>query len=369
MNESTLRPAARPEREYGIDLLKIVAMMFICILHVCNNGGIMSRISQDKEFDTYLLITFLKAATYGAVNIYAMISGYLGWQKSFKLSRPVMIWLQLVFYTILGTALISIFTPSLLTENAWFHSLMPVMNAEYWYMTAYFGMVVLMPLLNVVIQKTSVRTLSLVLLGVLVVFCVLPTVFDVSVFGLSGGYSMVWLCIMYIAGGYINRIKKPHPLLCLGIYLLMTVLTCIIRVKGASVILKYTSPTVFIGSVALLLAFSQIKLRTKFFKAVISFTAQLTLGIYLAHVHTFFWDNYLKDCLKQFAHNNVFIVFLVTLAASAAIFVICGAVDAARRGLFRLIHIRPLLQRIDKALSGVFEKKEDDKNGAPEKTE
>ena len=33
------------ERNYGIDLLRIVAMFFICILHICGQAGAMLRVS------------------------------------------------------------------------------------------------------------------------------------------------------------------------------------------------------------------------------------------------------------------------------------------------------------------------------------
>ena len=83
--------SAGGERNYGIDLLKIVAMMFVCILHVCNYGGVSSKSLTESFPDNHKLIIFLQALTYCAVDVYAMVSGYLGYNKKFKLSRPVML--------------------------------------------------------------------------------------------------------------------------------------------------------------------------------------------------------------------------------------------------------------------------------------
>ena len=350
------------ERAYGLDLLKIVTMMFICILHVCNKGGITSQISLSTYPDNYRLVVFLKALTYGSVNIYSMISGYVGYNKKFKLSRPVMIWLELIFYTLSCTLLLSFIRPDLLPEGAWFKSIMPVMNREYWYMTAYFGMVVLMPFLNVIIQKSSMKTMSFVLLGVLVFYCTIPTIMDVSVFNLGSGYSTLWLCVMYITGGYLARIKKkPHPLISFALFILMVLLTWFLRLKDVSAILNYTSHTVVIGAAALVMTFAQIKINKKFLQKSVTFVANSTLGIFILHVHTLIWDTILPNCAKAYAKSNVFFLALMIIVLAAAIFVGCGIVDVLRRGLFWLLHIKPLLQKADKLLEKLFAGKEKEK--------
>lgn len=341
------------ERNYGIDLLKIVAMMFICILHVCNFGGL--SVSEKSFPDNYRLVAFFKALTYGALNMYAIISGYVGYNKKFKLSRPALIWLELVFYTILSTVLMSFINPSIMPENAWFKAVMPVMNREYWYMTAYFGMVVLMPLMNAALQKASMKTLSFVLLGVLVFYCVLPTYMDVSVFNLGNGYSTIWLCVMYIVGGYIARIrKKPHPLITFAVFVIMVLLTWFAKLNDMPGTLSYTSPTVMLSAVAMVMTFCQIKIKHRIPQKIISFTVPSTLGIFIIHVHTFAWETYVKDCAKAFAKSNVFLLALMVLVIAAAIFFICFGVDVVRRGLFRLLHLKQLMHRVDSLLERLF---------------
>lgn len=343
------------ERNYGIDLLKIVAMMFICILHVCNYGGI--NVSMKTYPYNYGLVMFLKSLTYGALDMYAVISGYVGYNKKFKFSRPAMIWLELIFYTLTCTALITVFTPDILPENAWFKSVFPVMTREYWYMTAYFGMVVLMPVLNAAIQKASTKTLSLVVAGVFIFYCTLPTVMNVTPFNLNSGYSTIWLCVMYIIGGYIAKLKKkPHPLIALAVFSVSVILTWIFKLNDIS-LLNYTSPTVFLSAVSLVLAFSQIKIKRKVPQKIIGFVVPSTLGIFIIHVHTFMWENFVKNCAKPYAESNLFYLALMIFALSAAIFIVCGTVDILRRGLFKLFHIKPLLQKLDILFEKIFDKK------------
>ena len=73
------------ERNYGIDLLRIVAMFFICILHICGQAGAMLRVS--GYTGSYYACWFLETAAYCAVDIYGLIlrncgcgfSGILPW--------------------------------------------------------------------------------------------------------------------------------------------------------------------------------------------------------------------------------------------------------------------------------------------------
>ena len=273
-----------------------------------------------------------------------------------------MIWLELVFYMVVGLILISFFAPDIAksTEASWFKALMPVMNRQYWYMTAYFGMVILMPLLNVVVQKTSIRTLSLVLLAVLVFYCAMTTMMDSTAFNLSSGYTTIWLCLMYIAGGYLARINKPHPLVSFGIYLLMAVVTWLLRVEGMKNVLRYTSPTVVIAAAALVMTFSQIKVRCKISKKIIPYVAASTLGIYLAHVNDFIFANksILKGFATRFKSDHVMLLLAKVLLFGLGIFLIGLIIDSIRRGLFWLLHIKPLLKRVDKQLESAFAKKE-----------
>lgn len=349
------KTAGRPERNYGIDLLRLVTMMFICILHVCNKGGLTSHISQEIQPDHYRVVWFLEALTFGSVDIFSMISGYVGHDKKFKLSRPLYIWLELVFYTLIGTFLMTKLCPELLGENPWLRAAMPVMKTEYWYMTAYFGMVILSPFLNAALQKMSTRALGLTLLGVFAFYSLLPAVMDVSVFGLSSGYSVIWLCVMYLAGGFLARIKNPpHPLASFSAFLAFTLVTWLLRIKGASQFLKYTSPTVVAAAAALTLAFAGMKIRTRAAKAVIGFAAPSALGIFIIHVHNIIWEFKLKDAAVPFVSDGAWLMTLKALGMAAAIFFFCFAVDVVRRGIFRILFVKKLLAKLDAAAEKLF---------------
>ena len=60
---------------------------------------------------------------------------------------------------------------------------------------------------------------------------------------------------------------------------------------------------------------------------------------------------------------------LKILAMAALIFVGCFAVDVIRRGIFWLLHIKPLLNRMDRAIDSILNKKTPAESVGEEKTQ
>ena len=73
------------ERNYGIDLLRIVSMIMVVTLHIMNAGGVLG--ATERMSAKYELASLLQIMTYCAVNCYALISGYVGVNSKFKISN------------------------------------------------------------------------------------------------------------------------------------------------------------------------------------------------------------------------------------------------------------------------------------------
>ena len=356
-----IKEAQSGERNHGIDLLRLVTMLFICILHVCNKGGVVSHLTLAAQPHQYRAAWLLEAITFGSVDIFSMISGFVGYKKKFRLSRPLYIWLELVFYMLAGALLMTFLCPELMRDNAWFRAVTPVLHGEYWYMTAYFGMVLLSPVLNAAARNMSVRSLGLTLFGIFTFCSVLPTVMDVSVFGLSSGYSTLWLCMMYLFGAFLEKIRRPRPVVSFAAFVLLTAVTWLFRINGFGTMLKYTSPTVILAAAALTMAFSELKIKGKAAKAVIGFAAPSALGIFIIHVHDVVWEFVLKDAAVPFTSDPAALMCGKILLSALVMFLLCFAVDVARRGVFWLLHVKPLLKKTDRALDALVNKKTADR--------
>lgn len=89
------------ERNYGIDLLRIVAMFMVVILHILGRGGILDATVAYSS--NYYIAWFMEIATFGAVNCYAIISGYVGYNRKIKYSNLINILFCAGFYIVLLT--------------------------------------------------------------------------------------------------------------------------------------------------------------------------------------------------------------------------------------------------------------------------
>ena len=135
------------EKNDGIEWLRILSMMMIVTLHVLGQGGILSAAARTSA-GHYRIGWLYETAAFGAVDCFALISGYVGVNSSFRPSRLLKLWLQTVFYTLGLTALCACLRPDWLTKGIWLKAALPFTMGAYWYVTAYAGLLLLAPLLR-----------------------------------------------------------------------------------------------------------------------------------------------------------------------------------------------------------------------------
>ena len=127
-----------PKRNYGIDFLRILSMLFVLLLHILKQGGILS--SLDKLSLGYNLAWFIEVCAYCAVNCYALISGFIGYGSKHKYSNIINLYIQTAFYALLATGVFYVISPDEIGEKAFIKAILPFGFNLYWYFTAYFCM-------------------------------------------------------------------------------------------------------------------------------------------------------------------------------------------------------------------------------------
>ena len=191
------------EKNYGIEWLRILSMYMVAVLHTLGQGGILGSFKQgDLSFS---IAWFLETAAFGAVDCFALISGYVGYHSHFRYKKGLRLWFQTFFYTLGITIVFAIFMPEAVTNDQWIAAFFPIMKKQYWYMTAYAGLFILIPILNRAIVNLSGRELLKICIAIFLVFSLIPTLLNETVFGLGGGYSAIWLLLLYICGGFWGK--------------------------------------------------------------------------------------------------------------------------------------------------------------------
>ncbi len=349
------------KRNYGIDLLRLVSMFMVIILHVLGQGGILAN-SPSLTFRGEFFWS-IEIMCYCAVNIFAIISGYVGLRAKHKYHSLISVTLELIFYAIVITIIdliVLLSTKSEITAIRVLSNLFPSVGSM-WYFSAYFCLFFFMPLLNAIVETVDRNTLKKVAVFIFIVFCCC-TQFISRVTSLGGGYTVIWLAILYVLGAYMAKYDFLHNLsikksligyfLCVAITVLCRVIMGNIYPSGANVLVSYTSPTIVLCAVFLVNVFAKIRVRPTAEK-VISFLSPMAFGVYLVHCHPLVFRN-LGGVFAWIAEKPTYFALPLILAAGLTIFVACVVVIWIRILLFKLLKVSNLATAIEKALKKLF---------------
>ncbi len=353
------------ERNYGIDLLRMVSMILVAVLHVLGQGGVLSAAGRLEDQTNFEVAWFLEIAAYCAVNCYALISGYVGIHAKYKYSNIVMLWLQVFFYTGLITLLFSHFEPDMVGETQIWNAFFPAVKSEYWYFSAYFGMFFFIPLFNSAVHHLSQNQMRAVLIATFLLFSILPSLFRTdllgtaqsNVFWISNGYNIMWLSSLYLLGAYLSKYKsfsKIPSLVLLLLYLLSVYVTWILKfhTEHGAVAVHYTSPTILLSGMMLVLLFSRLRFRSHSVQTCIRILSPAAFGVYLIHTHPLIWKKYMLRRYVAFSAFEPWRMVFAVFCAACCIYAVCTVIDLVRHYLFKLLHLKQGLEWLEKRICG-----------------
>lgn len=345
------------KRDSGIDLLRVCAMGMIVLHHLLLHGGLVFAF---PDFSlSGMAVHLLNALTRCAVNVYALVSGYGMVRSHAKPSRLISLWLQVVFYGVLGVLCLPLmgaaFQPGYL-----FSAFTPVSHDYYWYFTCYVAVFCLSPFLNLLLNSLSKRQTGLMLLVLSVLFSLLPTLMMTDRFQLNSGYHPGWLVILYLFGGAARLhgfawfAKRWHALaaaagsIALGWAFRLGVLAI-----GADwleeLLLHYTAPTMLVCGMALLALFAGRKLPAWLAKTA-GVLSPLTFGVYLIHEHPLVREHLIKMRLMGWADLHPVKMLAALFACWAGVYAVCLLIEWARTKLFALLNVSVLCAKLENRL-------------------
>lgn len=320
-------------RNYGIDLLRIISMLMVCLLHVLGVGGVLNSCAEGTA--SYTLLWLLNALSYGAVNLYALISGFVGIGSEHKIKSIIKLWLQVFFYSVLICLAVYFIKPDIVSRAMIKNAFFPVCTGQYWYFTAYFLLFFASPLLNAGIRAMEEKSLRILLISGFFILCFLPRSFERDIFLSADGYSFLWLSYLYILGAYIKLyepLKKVRGVYLVLMFFAFGALSLLPKLfageRYALWLISYMSPTVVLGSVCLFSAFSKMKIR--FCTKVIKFFSAGAFSVYLIHTHPVVFSFFLSGAFSSIGAGGA-------VLSAVIIYIACTAIDLPRRLLFKLI--------------------------------
>ena len=352
-------------RSYGIHLLRIVSMFYVVMLHFIGRGGLSKSVSMGTA--QYTVSWVLQIWTFCAVDIFALISGFVGYRddpRQVKLSRYLSLWSEVVVYCLALTAVFRLLRPDLgIVFRDFLQMLFPVTGKLYWYFTAYTGLFLLMPFLDRLMSALSRRSARKLFFLIVLAFSAYAVVTSHR-FNLANGYNVFWLTLLYLLGSCIKKCgigRKLSPLGCVAGVILLVAVTYLWKIFGSKhskfgvvitpdTLISYISPTILGCAVLHVILFDKLSFRGSAPK-IIAFDASGSFAVYILNNQKWVWNSSLIE--NSFVpYANASPVLLAGALFGCSLCFLGGSVliDWCRRMLFKAVKIDSLFQKIDTAV-------------------
>lgn len=342
----------KANRNHGIDLLRVILSFCVITIHVLYYGGF--RTHADPSNPGFFILWFMGVAINCTVNCFAIMSGFLLYDRPVRYTGVFRLLLAILFHGILITILFWLFAPSTVTKEHWLQAFLPISENQFWYFTSYFGAFFFFPVLSNGMRLLSKKQANLLIISMIVVFSVLPTLTGSDPFRLNLGYSVLWLMVLFCIGAYLKRFegtllhsKQVLILIWAGCILITgvdAVFSALYPDSDRISLLDYTSPTVVVSAIAVVQLFASIQI-PKWLQKVSGILALSTFGIYLLHEHPLVRQNLILDKFVSVLALPVINQLLAVFAIVIVIWSACFILEFARQRIFHFLRIDALLKK------------------------
>lgn len=352
-------------RNIGIELLRIVSMFMIMTLHVLGEGGVLNNTNAfSLSNQTGWLVEFLFI---GAVNMFAIITGFVMINARYRIERLLELVAQILFFS-WGALIID------LVINKGHIGLMDIAMAlvpfrfRFWYVNAYIVMFMLLPVINKGLKAISQRTFLIMLFAILGVTSVLDTLWVGDRFMMIGGYSAMWLIVMYFIGAYFKLFGFPKWATngrMFATYVIASIGTLLITDLGSIVLAKltgqkltilskfmnYNQPLTVIAAVAVFILFTQLNFKQGKLQRGIVKIAPFAFGAYVFQVTPLVFDK-ITGNFAWIGQLNIFLFVLVSLGSGLAWLIVGMLLDWIRAKIFAQFDVVGRLKRMVNSING-----------------
>ena len=335
-------------RNYGVDLLRLVSMCFVVVLHTLGQGGVLAAAPAGSA--AYRAAWGLEALAYCAVDVFALISGYVAYSdtpRKTKLSAWLELWLEVAFYDVAVTLVFCALRPDAVRLGDLRGMYLPVKNDLHWYFTAYTGLFLVRPLLDAGLRAVSGKTARRVFGAVVLGFSLYGALG--AQFKLSLGYSFAWIALLYVMGAAMRKAEigaRVRPAALIALIAACTALTWAWKLGYDALpetlrrmeLMSYVSPTVLGAALCWLLLFARLRPGGAL-RAVIGFAAPGAFAVYLLNTHICVWTLVIGDRFAPLAQGGVARMLLAVAGFALAFTVVSVAIDFVRQKLAKLLRV------------------------------
>ena len=280
------------ESSSNIELLRIVAGLFVIILHFNFNPAGGGAVEHVIGINYYFLI-MLELICACAVNVFILISGYFGCESNkLALGKLIGLLIQTIVFSFLIELLVNIIHRSI-NVNQLIISLLPVN----YYVMLYVALMCMAPFINIIINKISIESLKHFVIILMCLNSIWPTIVDVmqeisgrefmglstiSLFGSGNGYTIVNFILIYVVGAYIRKTEFMQDCSKKKLLILLAMQVIVLGIWKKvlpNTAWQYSNPIVILEAIFVFLLFKKISIYSKFINKI----APASFSCYLIH--------------------------------------------------------------------------------------
>lgn len=328
------------------EFLRVIAMYLIVLHHSIIHGALNINPTQLKWHPiNATVLSVLESGGKIGVFLFVLITGYFMIHSKITLKKVVKLWLPIFFWSLILYLAMGEIAGYSYTIKGLIKSIFPIIFTQYWFMTAYFFMYLLIPFLNIIIKNinSKKRTIYAVILGVVLIISDAH-----SLFNNNAGSILVTFCVVYCWGGliriYHSKIKQSLTTKLMGIFILLELMGIELPligflVTGREQLLNISGKfivapsTLFMVLIAVTF-FIYVSFWKDNYYPWINKIAATTFGIYLIsdnnNVREYLWNTLLH--MHTVISKNYAVIYVIV--ASLVVFIVCSLIEALRKKLF-----------------------------------
>lgn len=350
------------ERNYGLDIARIVAMLGIIVLHILGQGGVLNSCQLGSS--QYAAAWWTEICAYTSVDIFALLSGWLGISKKHSsVYRTFELIATVFFYSLLITIGFMVLNPGTIDGvGGVVKGIVPALAGRYWYITCYIPLAILQPFINSMLLSLSIKQHKVLCALCVILFSLIPSVASVDFFVLGDGYSTFWLIIGYVIGAYLKRVEKDIKLpfgVAIGGFLVISIILLMGDLLLGSFVgrkvgyfVEYTSPAILLMAITVIILLKDVRINRC--KGIFSTLANQAFDVYILHCHILIFDYVLKDLFVFISGMSFPIIPTVTILFALFIYLMSCIGGYLRGFLFDKVHItnvlKSLARRVDRII-------------------
>lgn len=343
-------------RNSNIEMLRIIAMCMIIGHHYrvwSTSGGV------NFSVNSFLGLFFNMGGKYG-VDLFVIISSYFLVDSEFKLDRIVRTWMKTWLYSIIFLIGALIWNPSLVGGKSLIMSVLPVTYKNYWFITAYIGLLIVSPYLNILFRNLTKKQHFALAAILTVMYSLWPSVLIKSstYFSQFGMFITIYTVVAFLKR-YHMLVKKMSKALigAVGIYFLIFLAGCIFICLGELMpdkknfwdnckVVGFSEYSIVLLVSAIFLFYAFI-LMPRYKNRMINLIGQSTFGMYLIHDNYFFreflWGKLLHA--KDYLYSNIY--FMYSVFAVIVVFVVSFCIEILFEKLWKICKINFLIEKAE----------------------